>query len=384
MVSRIVVISDYCSAVPPEDNSASPADDFWQSAQAFGPAASKVRVTGGYLQRLPLAAVASGLVDAAEIWSFAGRPGEADSETGQACGTPDRPGLIRRIFRADPHPAPYGSRDALAFIQAFGAPDILCVWGLGIDESLMDACAGAFKIYNSIDAPALRIPDAIARKFDLFLTGAEWQSRDIARRIPGARTLVLPIGPAFASGDTFYPTGAVKDRDVVYVACAQPYKRHDILFDALKRRPGTSALLVIGYGDMAPQFHDTVQRHGLDVEIVGPPGIDHDQVNQQINRARVGVVCGQDDGAPAILTEYQLAGLPVLANARLCCGLQFVTPKAGLTALEGADFAAALGILLEDPGRYQPRDAAQSRWGWQASIAALSAEIAHISVARKS
>ena len=45
-----------------------------------------------------------------------------------------------------------------------------------------------------------------------------------------------------------------------------------------------------------------------------------------MNRARIGVVCGEEDGAPAILTEYMLAGLPVLANARLRCGLRLHPP----------------------------------------------------------
>ena len=48
-----------------------------------------------------------------------------------------------------------------------------------------------------------------------------------------------------------------------------------------------------------------------------------------MNRARFGVVCGVDDGAPAILTEYMLAGLPVLANAELRCGLQYILPETG-------------------------------------------------------
>ncbi|MCZ0960995.1 glycosyltransferase [Paracoccus benzoatiresistens] len=338
---------------------------------------------GGYLERLPLSAVADGMADHAEIWSFAGRDGEADRDVGRPNGTPDpdNPALVRRVFRADGS-APYASADAVDFIRAVGAPDILCVWGLGVDAALLDACATSLKIYNSIDAPALRIPDDLAARFDLFLTGADWQSREIEARVPGARTLVLPIGPAFASGDTFFPTGADKDRDVVYVACAQPYKRHDILFDAMARRPGTRGLLVVGYGHQADEFRDRAAREGLDLEIVGPPGVSHDEVNRQINRARVGVVCGVDDGAPAILTEYQLAGLPVLANARLSCGLQFITPETGAVAHEGADFAEVLDMLLRDYARYDTRDVALSRWGWRPSMAVLARKLNEIRDAR--
>lgn len=384
MPGWIAAISDFCSQVPPFPSSSPPVAGFWNTArraqERLGP---PVSVTGGYLERLPLAAVASGLVDRAEIWCFAGRDGESDHDLNRPDGVPDpeNPALTRRIFRAD-GPAPYPSSEALAFVAAHGAPDILCVWGIGVDAALLDACQGALKIYNSIDAPALRIPDELAARFDLFLTGAPWQSREIEARVPGARTLVLPIGPAFASGETFFPTGAPKDRDVVYVACAQPYKRHDILFDAMARRPGTRGLLVVGYGHQADEYRDRAAREGLDLEIVGPPGVTHHEVNRQINRARVGVVCGEDDGAPAILTEYQLAGLPVLANARLSCGLQFVTPETGAVAHEGADFARALDILLRDHARYDPRPVALSRWGWQPSMDILSDALTDIRSAR--
>ncbi len=385
MPGWIAAISDFCSQVPPSTPQSPALPDFWLSAMppSQRPRPLGPEVTGGYLERLPLAAVAAGMVDHAEIWSFAGRDGESDRDRGLPDGTPDsdHPGLVRRVFRAD-GPAPYASSEAVDFIRAVGAPDILCVWGLGVDGGLLDACASSLKIYNSIDAPALRIPDDLAARFDLFLTGADWQSQDIQARVPGARTLVLPIGPAFASGRTFFPTGADKDRDVVYVACAQPYKRHDILFDAMARRPGTRGLLVVGYGHQADEFRDHAAREGLDLEIVGPPGIPHAEVNRQINRARVGVVCGVDDGAPAILTEYQLAGLPVLANARLSCGLQFVTPETGLAAHEGADFAEALDLLLRDHAHYDPRPVALERWGWRPSIAVLSEKLTEIRNAR--
>lgn len=384
MPGWIVAISDHCSQVPPSI-SQNPAVLDWPKclfpSQRSRP--TTISVSGGYLERLPLAAVASGVVDHAEIWSFAGRDGESDYERGHPDGIPDprNPSLTRRIFRAS-GPAPYGSAEAVAFIRAVGPPDILCVWGLGVDATLLDACAASVKVYNSIDAPALRIPDDLAARFDLFLTGSEWQSREIEARIPGARTLVLPIGPAFASGRTFFPTGADKDRDVVYVACAQPYKRHDILFDAMARRPGTRGLLVVGYGHQTEEFRDQAARDGLDLEIVGPPAVPHEEVNRQINRARVGVVCGVDDGAPAILTEYQLAGLPVLANARLSCGLQFVTHETGIAAHEGADFADALDMLLRDCARYDPRGVALSRWGWKPSMAVLAHELNEIRTAR--
>mgnify|MGYP002714455482 CR=1 FL=1 len=79
------------------------------------------------------------------------------------------------------------------------------------------------------------------------------------------------------------------------------FRRGDLIHRLLDRLP-----------EIAPPDRADAARRGLDVEIVGP--VPHDEVNRQINRARVGVVCGRDDGAPAILTEYMLAGLPVLVS----------------------------------------------------------------------
>lgn len=364
---RIVAISDYCGTAP------RPA----KTVAAAG--CDRVRVTGGYLERLPLAAVAAGLADAAEVWSF------ADCGGAEAWVSPDldRPRLERRGFQAIAGQVPFRSAALRTHVQEAGAPDILCVWGLGVEAAILDDCAASIRIYNSIDASPLRIPDEEAARFDLFLTGSEWQSQAIRARVPGARTLVLPIGPEFASGETFHPTGVTKDRDVVYVACAQGYKRHHVLFDALERLPGTTALLVIGYGEQADDLRRDVERRGLDVEIIGPPGASHDEVNRQMNRARVGVVCGIEDGAPAILTEYMLAGLPVLANAGLSCGLQYITPKTGLAAAEGPDFAAALDRLLATAAGYDTRAHALAHWGWPASIARLAVEIDAIRLARR-
>jgi hypothetical protein len=99
------------------------------------------------------------------------------------------------------------------------------------------------------------------------------------------------------------------------------------------------------------------------VDFVGPPGVGLPEVNRLMNLAQIGVVCGVDDGAPAILTEYMLAGLPVLANSRLVCGLQYITPATGRTADEER-FSVVLGEMLTDVGRFRPREEVLRHWSW--------------------
>ena len=333
------------------------------STQALQP--REVKVEGGYIERLPLACLRTGLTDSVEVWThWRGDDRPMDRVT-------DHGHIIRRAFRMNGPDAPFASNDMLAYVQEFGAPEILCVWGLGVCEEIMMACQSSLKIYNSIDAPALRIPPEISRHFDLVLTGAQWQSEVVRERHPHMKTAILPIGPEFASDTLFYPRGEEKSYDLVYVAAAQPYKRHDILFDALAALPRSiRALCVMGYGEMGDALRKMAGALGIDVNFIGPPGVPIAEVNRLMNQAKIGVVCGVDDGAPAILTEYMLAGLPVLANNKLVCGLQYINPRSGCSA-DAKDFPGTIVRMLENLSDFSPRDQVTANWTWEHSVQKL-------------
>lgn len=329
-------------------------------------------VVGGYLERLPLAAIRARLVHSAEIWHYCTQP-NGSYHRDSAC-------LSRRVFPLRNDGPPFHSDAMLDFIRQHGAPRILCIWGLGVSEALLEACADSFIIYNSIDAPALRVPAEVSSHFDLVLTGAQWQSDVVEARHPGMATAIMPIGPEFASPETFFPTGAAKIYDVIYVAAAQAYKRHDILFAALARSPRpVKALCVFGYGEDDHALRQQAADMDLDVDFVGPPGVSYDEVNRLMNQARVGVVCGVDDGAPAILTEYMLAGLPVVANAKLACGLQYILPETGIVA-EPDRFEHAILAAIDQADRFIPRQAVLDRWAWPHSIRRLEHLLADLSI----
>ncbi len=369
---RLVVISDYQDGGPFPDHVAT-IEHFkhqWQSGERGWPAIISdaipdFEVEGGYIERLPLACVKADLVDVVEIWTH-WRGGDLP--------LPDMskaPLLVRRAFQLNGPEAPFSSNDMLAHIQTFGAPDILCVWGLGVSEDILIACDTSYKIYNSIDAPALRVPPNVSRHFDLILTGAAWQSREVSGLHPDMKTAILPIGPEFASDCTFYPIEGAKPYDVIYVAAAQGYKRHDILFEALAKLPRSiRALCVFGYGELSDDLRRYARELEIDVDFVGPPGVPFAEVNRLMNLAKIGVVCGVDDGAPAIITEYMLAGLPVLANSALSCGLQYITPQTGQVA-SAEQFHEGIRTMLENASTFSPRQAVIDHWAWPHSVRKL-------------
>jgi len=380
----VVVISDWVDGWPPADPSTAPAPRDGSAWRALDPASRpwmgtadhREPVAGGYLERLPLALVAAGIVEQAEIWHH--WRGEGDPPFHR-----DSPVLARRAFRLDHDHAPFASTEMIDFVRTFGAPHILVVLGLGVAPELLALCESSIILYNSIDAPSLRVPPEVSEHFDLVITGAQWQSDEVEARHPGMRTAILPVGPEFAAIDQFRPLGTPKDVDLIYVAAAQPYKRHDILFDALAQLPrDVRALCLFGYGEDADALRQRARDQNLSIEFVGPPGVPIDEVNRLMNRAKFGVVCGIDDGAPAILTEYMLAGLPVLANAGLRCGLQFILPETGMTA-STTGFADAILTMRETYAEFRPRAAVLERWTWQHSVVRLGAIIQQIHDAKQ-
>lgn len=364
-VPSIVVVSDRIDWRDPVASSATDwralADEErpWRGDDAPPP-----EVAGGYLERLPLACVAAGIVRQAEIWHH-----QHGGERAPLVRANARLGY--RAFLLDDRTPPFDNRDMIAFVRAFGAPHILVIYGLGVSAELLDVCANSIILYNSIDAPALRVPPEVSGRCDLILTGAPWQSAEVEARHPGLPTAIMPVGPEFAAIDQFRPLGTPKDYDLIYVAAAQGYKRHDLLLDAFERLPReVRGLFLFGYGEDADAIRARIAERNLSIDCVGPPGVPFDENNRLMNRARFGVVCGRDDGAPAILTEYMLAGLPVLANAELTCGTQFILPETGQLTPPDA-FAEAITAMRADAGRFAPRKAVLARWTWPHTIERL-------------
>ena len=94
--------------------------------------------------------------------------------------------------------------------------------GSGYTQATLAACQHSVTIYNSLDVGALRIPPEVSRHIGIVLTALPAQSRAARACHPGAMVKMLPVGPEFASPETFFPIPGPKDFEVIYLAAAQP------------------------------------------------------------------------------------------------------------------------------------------------------------------
>ena len=143
---RIVVISDFCdgdAAAARGSHRSRTMRSAWLSGDARPrpcrhPAATAAarRSSAAISSGCRLRRCSQGLCDTAEIWTFWAHD-DAAAVAGTITPAPD-PTLVPA---PTPRSRPFASNDMLGHIAAFGPPDILCVWGLGVDEAIMQACA---------------------------------------------------------------------------------------------------------------------------------------------------------------------------------------------------------------------------------------------------
>ncbi|MEE4217572.1 MAG: hypothetical protein V2I48_08190 [Xanthomonadales bacterium] len=123
-------------------------------------------------------------------------------------------------------------------------------------------------------------------------------------------------GSVFLSESVHCPVpGSEKDFNAVYDAVVSPYKRHELAVDVKKL-----ALITYRKGDSTDRYiHATVKGLKDAAWLNGSPDkptvwINDRQVNQAINRARVGLALSAEEGFMYGSAQCLLAGLPVVST----------------------------------------------------------------------
>jgi len=99
-------------------------------------------------------------------------------------------------------------------------------------------------------------------------------------------------------------------------------------------------------------------------------------------RSAVASVRAARQGYTLIVEEFDPSLPPVLGNADLRCGLQYITPETGRTATADG-FAEALADMLRTRDVISPREAVMRQWSWPHSVARLGRLVASARQRRK-
>jgi glycosyltransferase involved in cell wall biosynthesis len=168
-----------------------------------------------------------------------------------------------------------------------------------------------------------------------------------------------------------------KDCDVVMIAGWGSYKRHFRFFEAiakLRRQGHRLRVLLLGYPN--GWSAETILRHaayfGVADQIELKERVPYNDMNAQINRAKVHVLWSRHEGFNRGIIEAMLAGLPCLLRAGFNYGFRYpyINPMTGKQVSE-ASLSHELLELVRTCENYSPREWIMSHMACEHACALL-------------
>jgi len=146
--------------------------------------------------------------------------------------------------------------------------------------------------------------------------------------------------------------GARKDADLVMVASWSPFKRHSRLFHALAvltRRGRKLRAIMVGYPNdcTLDDIYRSACHYGVQGQLEFFERLSPEDVNVQLNRAKVNIVWSRREGVNRAIIEGLFAGVPCILRRGFNYGhpYPFINPQTGRFASEASLPDALLNVL---------------------------------------
>jgi glycosyltransferase involved in cell wall biosynthesis len=249
-------------------------------------------------------------------------------------------------------------------------PNIVISVGLiphGIYTLLLAAVFARKKIFLSMgmneliyseDHWAGRILRKIAFLSDLIGTRGTRSKAHLVRAGFKAERIFIPHN--VFNFDHFKPVVCDKIYDLIYVGLLEPYKRIDLLMEAVRRLVKNRdlkeiRLAVVGEGSLKGRLADLSQRLGLGSHIDFVPAGGAEYVCSMLNQSKIFVMTSQREGLPMAMIEAMSCGLPVVIFDDADIGDVVRNGENGFLIRPGDldGFAEALSGLLMNPDLYK-------------------------------
>lgn len=268
--------------------------------------------------------------------------------------TVDSPDVIPgvRLFHAE---GALRSEDLVAYVRKVGAPDILFVNGHDFAphlELILSLCPQSTKVVYSRNWKPWTIEEI--ERYDICLVDDAKHRARVQREFPAVHAAVWV--KIIDYDVAHHPIACAKKYDICYVAFVRPRKNHRLLFEAmakLKERNLSCVCVGSDVEDTRAGLEQLADELGISVTFVGQ--VPKSDVNRYVNESRIGVMCSERDTAPRALLEYLATDIPVVVNARLRAGLQYVGSEAGVVS-EPESFHEGIAHVLDNLDSYTPRE----------------------------
>jgi len=181
--------------------------------------------------------------------------------------------------------------------------------------------------------------------------------------------------------------GVTKDADIIMVAGWGRYKRHFRFFRALaklKKQRHRLKTILVGYSLGATQ--EAIRKQASYCGVLDllefHEGLSPEQVNHQLNRAKINLLWSRREGSNRAVVEGLLAGLPCIQREGFNYGHRHahVNPQTGLYCRE-QDLSRTLLEMVDSYRQFDPRDWVMNNMSCQRGAEVLGDSIG--SLARK-
>jgi glycosyltransferase involved in cell wall biosynthesis len=171
---------------------------------------------------------------------------------------------------------------------------------------------------------------------------------------------------------------AERDVDILMVANFLPFKRHWLLFEALRRMRRDLRVVLIGIsapGRGPDEIRAEARAFGAPQELEILTGVHNSVVGAHQERARVSLILSRREGSCVATAESLFAGCPVGMMADAHVGSKaYINPRTGVL-LRRTGLAVALEAFLERSAEFEPRAWADEHISCWRSSAALNDQL---------
>jgi glycosyltransferase involved in cell wall biosynthesis len=179
-----------------------------------------------------------------------------------------------------------------------------------------------------------------------------------ARFLPGVTALPL-LASNWVNADLFAPQpGLRKEHDIVMLANFAAYKRHYLLFSALRDAPRKMTALLLGVpweNRDADELIREARQYGVEDQVTIRVALPQNELIAALQSARVSIITTANEGSCVAVTESLLADVPVgiFNNARIGSST-FINEHTGRFFSYG-DLTAELAEFVTQEQAYHPR-----------------------------